>query len=373
MSFHSSQTSGQVSRKNGPSKFFSRISPRLGASAVIGIFSLGLLCGCTKKKDEAKVVNLAIWGNYLSPETQARFEKQTGIQVNVSNYSSNEELLAKIQSGASGIDVAVPSDYMVEIMAKTGKLEPLNLAAVTHKNLIDPQWLHPNYDPENKYSLPYAWSTTGLAINTELYKKNLKSWKEFFTDKDLQGRISLLDDVREVTAAALKLHGFSVNSTDPKQLAEAKASLMELKPRVKMFRSDTVEALVNKEVAVAQAYSTDALQAAMKTDGRIKFVIPQEGGTRAVDNLVIVKGATHVKEALLLIDFLLSPEANLQFVEKVRGGPVLTTTREKLPTDLKNNTALFPSKEQMSRLERIRDLGPATRLYDELWTEFKSE
>lgn len=373
MSPHSSQTSAQDSRKNGPNKFFSRILTAVGVSTLIGSFSCGVFLGCTKKNPDAKVVNLAIWGNYLSPETQARFEKQTGIKINISNYSSNEELLAKIQSGASGIDVAVPSDYMVEIMAKTGKLEALDSSVITHKNLIDAQWLHQNYDPENKYSLPYAWSTAGLAINTELYKKDLKSWKEFFTDKDLKGRISLLDDVREVTAAALKLHGHSVNSGDPKELAEAKASLMELKPRVKMFRSDTVEALVNKEVAVAHAYSTDALQAAAKTNGVIQFVIPSEGGTRAIDNLVIIKGAPHLKEAHLLIDFLLSPETNLQFVEKVRGGPILTTTREKLPADLKNSTALFPPKEQMSKLERIQDMGEKTRLYDELWTEFKSE
>lgn len=373
MFIHSSQTSPVVSSKNGPRKLFSGIISGAGVATLIGFFSVLSFTGCTKKSVNEKVVNLAIWGNYLSPETQAQFEKQTGLKINISNYSSNEELLAKIQSGASGIDVAVPSDYMVDIMIKTGKLEPLDAKLITHKNLIDAQWLHQNYDVENKFSLPYAWTTAGLAINTELYKKNLKSWKEFFTDKDLKGRISLLDDVREVTGAALKLHGHSVNSTDPKELAEAKATLLELKPRVKMFRSDTVEALVNKEVAVAHAFSTDALQAAGKTHGLIKFVIPSEGGTRAIDNLVIIKGSQHIKEAHLLIDFLLSPESNLQFVEKVRGGPVLTTTREKLSPELKNNPALFPPKEQMSRLEPIQDLGDKTRLYDELWTEFKSE
>jgi spermidine/putrescine transport system substrate-binding protein len=335
--------------------------------------TLFLLGGCTKKPKAEKVVNLAIWGNYLSAETQARFEKETGLKINISNYSSNEELLAKIQSGASGIDVAVPSDYMVEIMIKTGLLEPLDSQQITHKSLIASQWLHQNYDPENKYSLPYAWTTAGLAINTDLYKKPLKSWKDFFADKDLKGRVSLLDDVREVVAAALKAHGHSVNSTDPQELAEARATLMAFKPMVKMFRSDTVEALVNKEVAVAQAYSTDALQAAAKAGNQIQFVIPAEGGTRAIDNLVIIKGAPHIREALRLIDFLLSPETNLQFVEKVRGGPVLTTTQKNLPKELQRNKALFPAKEQMSRLERIQDLGDKTRLYDELWTEFKSE
>lgn len=342
--------------------------------------SILFLANCTEKKAEkpeakssnSQQLNLAIWGNYLAPETQAQFEKETGIKLNISNYSSNEELLTKVQSGASGLDVAVPSDYMVEIMIKTGLLEPLSANLLTQKDLISESLLKLSYDPENKFSLPYAWSTAGLAINTELYSKPLTSWKQFFTDPDLKGKISMLDDSREVIAAALKMNGFSVNSTKTEELARAKATLLATKPRIKMFRSDTIEALTNKEVAVAQAFSVDALQA-MAKNPKLIYLIPEEGGTRAVDNLVIIKGAKNISQAHLLINFLLKPESNITFVSKVRGGPVLKATKEQLPSELKTNKALFPDENQLSKLERIQDLGDQTRLYDQLWTELKSQ
>lgn len=343
------------------------------------LLALSLLAwsACTGTKSEPlssnnQKLNLAIWGNYLAPEIQAQFEKETGIQLHLSNYSSNEELLAKIQSGASGLDVAVPSDYMVEIMIKTGLLEPLKMNLIPHKDLISESLLKLSYDSENKYSLPYAWSTAGLVINTELYTKPITNWKQFFNNPDLKGKISMLDDSREVIGAALKMNGFSVNSIKPEELAKAKATLMSAKPRIKMFRSDTIEALINKEVAIAHAFSVDALQA-MAKNPKLVYLIPEEGGTRAIDNLVILKGAKNISAAHLLIDFLLRPESNIAFVTKVRGGPVLKATQEQLPVELRNNKALFPEENQLAKLERIQDLGDQTRLYDQLWTELKSQ
>lgn len=332
------------------------------------------LTGCTKKTESTghpRELNLAIWGNYLRPEIQAQFEKETGIKLNISNYSSNEELLAKVQAGASGIDMAVPSDYMVEIMAKTHLLEPLDMAQIPNKTQISEDLLNPGYDPGNKFSLPYAWSTAGLAVNTELYSKPITTWKQFFESKDLKGKISMLDDVREVMGAALKANGSSVNTTNADELKKAKATLVSAKANIKMFRSDTIEALVNKEVAIAHAFSTDALQA-MAANPKIIYIVPEDGGTRAVDTMVILKGAKHPKEAHELVNFLLRPESNLEFVKAVRGGPVLKSTKQNLPVELQNNNALFPSEAQLAKLERIEDLGDKTEVYDQIWTEVKS-
>ncbi|MES2963919.1 MAG: spermidine/putrescine ABC transporter substrate-binding protein [Bdellovibrionota bacterium] len=346
------------------------------------------LSGCTKK-DEASAptadpaaaakaagpqeVNLAIWANYLSPEMQERFTKETGIKLKISNFSSNEELLAKIQAGASGYDVAVPSDYMVGVLAKLNLLQALNTEKVPNRGDLDPAFMKQGFDPENKFSLPYAWTTAGLAVNTELYKGNVKGWKDLFAKKDLAGKVSLLDDVREVTAAALKANGYSVNTIDPKELAKAEATLKDARKKVKMYSSDTIDALVNKEVAVAHTYSSDALQAAVKSGGKIVYVIPEEGGTRAIDNLVILKSAKNVEAAHKLVNFLLSHDANLAFVTTIMGGSVLKSTKEALPANLQSNPALFPSAAVLSKLEGIQDVGDATKLYDRLWTEVKSE
>jgi spermidine/putrescine transport system substrate-binding protein len=351
----------------------------VGRSVVWGlVFSVGVLAlavGCTKKTEASKerVVSVAIWNNYLSPEAQARFTKETGIKIQISNYASNEELLAKVQAGATGIDVAVPSDYMVEIMTKQGLLSALDSAKIPNKAGLDPKLLGQEYDPQNKFSIPYAWSSAGIAVNREIFRGEIKGWKDLFLNKELAGKFSLLDDAREVIAAALKMNGYSVNTTDAAALAKAKATLKEVRSRVKMFRSDMVDALVNKEVAVAHAYSVDALQAASKTGGKIEFILPEEGGTRAIDNLVILKTAKHIEEAHALINFLLSAEVNASFVNVIKGGPVVLKAKELLPAEVKANTALFPPDAVLSKFERIKDVGAESTAFDRLWTEIKSE
>lgn len=350
-----------------------RISSLLIAAAVA-------LAGCTKKPGEAAPVapapaaevNLAIWGNYLAPETEKLFTETTGIKLNVTNYASNEELLAKLQAGASGYDVAVPSDYMIDIMGKMGLLEKLDRAKIPNFKELSPEFLNQPFDPANDFSVPYAWSMTVIAVNRDLYKGPLKSWKDLFELPALAGKISFLDDAREVLGAALKSKGLSYNSTDPKEIQTAKDVLLNARKRVKMFRSDMVDALENKEVAAGQAFIADANQAWKKTGGKIDVIVPSEGTTFALDGLVIVKGAPHIENAHALINFFLQPKVNAVFVQNALAGPVLKGTAALLPAELKKNKMLFPGAAVMKKSERLKDLGEATRLYDEAWTEIKS-
>lgn len=329
------------------------------------------LSACTRKTENNTVVNLAIWGNYIAPETIREFSEKTGVKLNISNYSSNEELLAKIQAGATDIDVAVPSDYMVEIMIKDGLLAEIEADKLEHRQLIYPELLGQSFDSQNKYSYPYTWTSAGIAYNTKLLPKGIQDWKSFFEDPALKGKISMLDDVREVMAAALKLNGHSVNTTKAAELEQAKKSLSLIKSRIKMFRSDTVDALKNREILAAHSYSSDALIAAAESNGEIAFILPSEGATRAIDNLVILATSKNKEAAHKLLNFLLSPEVNSKFVQSIFGGPVLTTTKDSLPENLKTNTALFPSAEVLAKLEHIHDLGNATEVYDKIWTEIK--
>ncbi len=348
--------------------------------AFLAITSLVLIGACTKKTAEdtkgpvsaKSELNLAIWSNYLSPEMAKKFTDQTGIKLNISNYSSNEDLLAKIQVGGAGIDVAVPSDYMVEILSKQGLLLELRKSLIPNLSNISKDLLDQSYDHGNKFSAPYSWTTTGIAVNRELYKGKIESWKDVLENPQLKGKISLLDDVRETTALALKKDGASLNTTDEKELKKAKDYLIKVKANVKMFQSDSMDLLLNKEVVVAHAYSSDALKAWNQSNGKIEYILPKEGGSRAVDNLVVLKTTKNVEAAHQFINFLLTEEANVSFVSTQLGGPVLTTTREKLEEKLKNNASLFPTKEAVQRLETIHDLGDKTALYDDLWLAVKT-
>lgn len=352
-----------------------RVTKKIFALGVLVVTALLVMAnvGCTKHEEKAtKVVNLAIWGNYLHTDLIKKFEADTGVKVNISNYASNEELLAKVQAGASGIDVAVPSDYMVRIMIKLDLLNELDKSKIQNFSNVLPEVLNQSFDPTNKFSMPFDWSTAGIAVNRELYKGEIKGWKSIFNNPELSGKMSLLDDVREVIAAALKYNGYSVNTTDAEALKKAEDTLLKVKSKVKMFRSDTVDSLLKKEVAVAHAYSTDALQAAAKSGGTIEFILPEEGGTRSIDTLVIFKGSKNLENAHKLLNFMLSPEVNVSFVKTIWGGPVLKTTRAQLPENMKNHPILFPSEAKLSKFEGIVDLGEKTRLYDELWTRVKT-
>jgi spermidine/putrescine transport system substrate-binding protein len=344
--------------------------------------------GCTKKTDApatqesnaapaaaggARTVNLAIWSNYVSPELLEEFQKKTGIRVQLSHYSSNEELLAKLQAGASGYDVAVPSDYMVFAMAKLGLILELDYAQLPNSKSLDPKYLKKPYDPENKHSVPYNWGTTGIAVNRAVYKGEVKGWKNLFNNPDLAGKVTMLDDSREVISAALKSLGFSLNTTNPSELAKAKELLIKARPRIKAFTSEPMVPLVNGETVVAHAYLSDALQARKRTGGKIEYVIPEEGGTFWIDSLVIPKGAQHVAEAHAFIDFLLDAKSGVSTTTNVLVAPANKDTVALLPKELQTDAALFPPAAVLAKCEMFQDLGDGLTAWDRVWTEVKAQ
>ena len=357
---------------------FSRFSFCMAVSGLVLSF-----IACTPKQSgsgaqqattgvSARVVNLAIWSNYISPEQLADFKAKTGIRVQVSNYSSNEELLAKLQAGASGYDVVVPSDYMVFAMSKLALLRELDYSQLPNAKSLDSKFLKKSFDPENKYSVPYDWGTTGIAVNRTLYPGVIKSWKDLFEKEDLAGKFSLLDDAREVLGAALRVFGYSVNSKDPEHWEKAKQLLMKARRRVKSFTSEPLMSLVNGEVAVAQIFMSDALQARKLTDGKVEYLVPEEGGTLWIDNLVVPASAKNIKEAHEFMNFLLEARTNAATVTSIFVGPANKGTFALLPKEFQNNSILFPPPSVLSKSEMMEDLGDFLPKVDRVWTEVKA-
>jgi spermidine/putrescine transport system substrate-binding protein len=238
---------------------------------------------------------------------------------------------------------------------------------------LDPRYLKRPFDAENKFSLPYDWGTTGIAVNRDLYKGEIKGWKDLFNKADLAGKFSLLDDPREVIGAALKAQCLSLNTKSADDLKKAKELLLKVRPHVKAFTSEALMPLVNGETAVAHAYSSDALQARKKTGGKIEYILPEEGGTLWIDNLVIPKGAQNVEGAHALINFLLEPETNAKTVNAIFVATANKATLPLLPQDLQTNRMLFPTDAQLAKSEMIQDLGEALEQWDRLWTEVKTQ
>jgi spermidine/putrescine transport system substrate-binding protein len=353
--------------------------PTLFSLVLVG----ALFVGCTSNKSEspapgtsaasaAKVVNLAIWSNYISKDYLEEFEKQSGIKVIVSNYSSNEELLGKLQAGATGYDVAVPSDYMVFVMAKLGLLTELDQKKISHFSDIEANASGAEYDPKNQYSIPYGRGLTGIAYNKEVVKDPIQSWKDLFENEKYSGRISLLDDVRESIGAALKWKGHSINSIDSTELAEAKGILVSARKRIKAFNSEPVPLLLSGEVVLAHAYSSDALKARKLSAGKIEFVIPKEGASQWVDCLVIPKGSPHQDQAHQLINFFLQARVAASRTEFFFVSPVIKGVKALLPIALQNDPVLFPPPTRWKDFESAHDLGEKGVDWDRVWTEVKA-
>lgn len=345
--------------------------------------ALLFLGGCTLKapvgsdqekgNGQRKTIHLAIWSNYITPEMLLEFEKKTGIHVEVSHFSSNEELLAKLQAGASGYDVVTPSDYMIFIMSKMGLLRKLDRLKVPNSKSLEPRYLQKSFDPLNEYSFPYDVGTAGIAINRDLYSGTIRGWKDLFSKTDLVGKLSLMDDAHEVMGAALKSMGQSMNSKDPKQLKAAQEILLKVRPSVKSFTTETLNLLVNREVAVAQAYVMDALQARRLSGGKIEYILPEEGSTFYIDNLAIPSTATHLEEAHALINFLLDPKIGAALATRLFLSPANKDSLALLPPGFqKENSVLFPKQPIQERLEMLVDLGETAQVYDRIWMDLKA-
>jgi spermidine/putrescine transport system substrate-binding protein len=357
-----------------PEKLSSQItSSASGAASEKHGAAATLAASSEDRQDSPRIVHVAIWSNYLSTELIASFEKQTGIHIQVSNYSSNEELLAKLQAGASGYDVAVPSDYMVWVMRKLQLLQPLDFQKLPEARAIEPQFLRRDFDPEQTHSVPYNWTTTGIAIRKDRNLPPIKTWKDVFERPELTGKFSLLDDAREVIGAALRAQGHSLNSRSEAELQAAKDLLLKTRSRIKAFTSEPKMPLIQGEFALSQVYSSDALQAGKASHGRVDYIVPEDGCTLSIESLVIPQGAKHRAEAHALINFLISARANQLMTRSLLLAPIHSEALALLPLELKQDPRIFPPQNVLSKCEMVHDLGETLMLWDRIWTEIKAQ
>jgi spermidine/putrescine transport system substrate-binding protein len=261
---------------------------------------------------------------------------------------------------------------MVYAMVQLGLLGKLDSSKIPNRVNLDSQYLNKAFDPGNVFSVPFDWGTTGIAVNRDRFKGELKSWKQLFELPEISGKLTMLDDAREVLGAALKSMGKSLNSTSPSDILQAKVLLKKLKPRVNGFTSEPLVGLRDGEIAVAQAYSSDALQARRDTQGKIDYIIPEEGATLWIDCLVIPKGAPHLEEAHALMNYFLDAKNDIERVNRVLIGSVQKATAASLSPDIRAIPGLFPGDAIRSKLEVMNDLGEAMALYDRAWTEVKA-
>ena len=324
--------------------------------------------GCDGEK---KQLNVFTWSGYISDEIRTEFEKEFGVNVVIDIYGSNEDLHAKLSVGATGYDIIMPSDYMVSKMMNENLLAELNHDNIPNFKNISPLFINKYFDPENRYSVPYTFGTAGIAYDSSVVSPVPDSWTVLWDEKN-KNKFSMLDDPRETLGVALKILGYSLNTTDPEQLRQSKEKLIAQKPLVKQYKSEAEELLIAGDVVMAHCWSGDAFRAAEKRPS-IHYVIPKEGSSQFIDTVCIPKSAPHKDLAEKFINYLLRPEVNAKISAFTMYATCVPAAKEHLPEDLLKHKYIYPSKEVLESLEWIKYQGKFTQQYSRAWDEIKAK
>jgi len=263
---------------------------------------------------QAQTLKLLVWEEYLDPDVLKAFTKETGIKVVEDNFDDNEGMMAKTGTGKSGYDIVSPSDYAVQVMTRRKVLAELDHAKLPNLAHLSKDFVDLYYNPGQKVAVPYTWGTSGLAYNKKKVPNPPKKWADLFevaTLQPLKGRISILDDAREVAATALLALGLNPNTPDKADLDKAAALLRKQKPFLAKYDSASAEdSLASGETWLAQGYSGD-IATAQAENPDIAYLIPEEGVAFFIDNLCILQESKNKEAAHQLLNYLLRPEVAL--------------------------------------------------------------
>lgn len=381
---------------------------KLIALSLIGAMTLGVLSGCTKientdaksketaaaseeaaageetagateaastKKEDAGQVIVYNWGEYLDLEVIDLFEEETGIKVVYEEFETNEIMYPKVAAGAIAYDVVCPSDYMIQKMIENDLLQEINFDNVPNIENIDEEYLSwsEEFDPGNKYSVPYCWGTVGILYNKTMVEEPIDSW-DVLWDETYKDNILMQDSVRDALMVALKKLGYSMNTTSEDEISEATQLLIEQKPLVQAYVIDQVrDKMIGNEAAIGVIYSGEAIYT-QRENPDLEYVIPKEGSNLWIDSWVIPKNAQNKENAEAFINFLCRPDIALMNFEYITYSTPNKAARELIEDDdIRNSTIAFPDHDMLKYCETYKFLGDETdEMYTNYWNKVKS-
>lgn len=322
---------------------------------------------------EGQTLSLFNWATYIGDNTVSDFEKLCGVKVQYDVYESDEALIARLRQGNPGYDLAFPTDYAVAIMARDGMVGQIDLANIPNIANIDERYLHPYFDPENAYSVPYVWGTTGIAYNIDATGKDFNSWEEVF---EYEGRVVWVDSSRAMLGAAMAVLGLDPNSVDTADIDAAKEYLIDHSSNVIAIASDDGDALLAQgEVDVAIEYGGDVFQQIAECDcENLKYAVPLNGGILDLTSILILGGGPNPELAQVFMDYLLDPDVHAHVINTIYYPSPNRVAMERGLIDeaFLNNPAGNPPEEALANMFYLMDVGEeAEQLYNDAWDEVK--
>lgn len=334
----------------------------LTVSALL-IILMVLFVSC-ERKERLYIYN---WTYYTPEEVIEKFEKEYGVRVVYDEFASNEDMYAKLKAGGKGYDIVFPSADYVSIMIQQGMLEKIDKSKIQNLANIDPQVLKfADYDPDMDYSVPYYFGAAGVIVNKAKVPDYEESWS-VFSRTDLRGRMTMLDDMREVMGDALAFLGYSVNSANPAQIIEARDLInYSWKPNLVKFDAESFgKGYANGDFWVVQGYPEVVFEEIMEMPDLMKntvFFFPKEGGPAYIDSMCILKGSKNIDLAHKFIDFIHRPEIYAEFADAF-GFP---STANVPARNYKSGPSWYEA-EDLSNVEIKFDIGSALELYNNAW------
>jgi spermidine/putrescine transport system substrate-binding protein len=331
-----------------------------------------LLAGATfafaTSAQAAGELNLYVWSDSIAPDLIKKFEAETGTKVKVDGYNSNEDLLTKLQAGATGYDIMTPSQHFAKIIIDSGLAEDIDANQLPAFKQVNEKWRGQWWDPTNDYSIPAAFGSAGFTINTDQYMGPVDSWKVFFEPGDeLKGKIAMLGAPDEVIGAAQLYLGIPYCSEDAVEMKKVLDLLLAQKPAVKVYSSDNIENRIGGgEVAAHFWWDGNSLKTRLNDGAKIAYAEPKEGLVGWLDSFMVPKGAKNIDNAKAFINFMSMPEnATIQYNYYAHSSPVeLDLSKAKYTPE--NAPELFPKV----KVEFSRACSPAAQeLVTKVWTQ----
>lgn len=323
--------------------------------------------------DEPKELNLFCWSEYVPQTVIDAFTERTGIKVNVQNYASNEEMLQKLLSGGGRYDLIQPSEYIVEAMVKEDMLRPLDQSLIPNLQNLAPEFRELEYDPGNKFSVPWMAGTVGIVVNVQQVPDEITGFADVFQEK-YKGQIVVLDDAREIVSWAMAANDIPMNDVTDENIEKIRPTLQAWLPLVKVYDSDSPKtAMINGDVSIGIVWSGEGALLLDQEPEKFKWLLPKEGTHLFVDSLVIPKTAAHPRNAEMFINFILEPEISAMISEDFPYLNPNAAARKLLTPEQLANIASFPPAEVVTELQTFKDIGEQSGVVDDLITTIKVE
>lgn len=338
--------------------------------AMGGALALACLTGCSKSASDENTLYLYNWGEYIDEDIFEQFEEETGIKVEISYFDTNEDMYAIVDAGATVYDLVCPSDYMVTKMIENDLLAEINWDNVPNAKNIGSSYMEmaSQFDPGNKYCMPYFCGTVGILYNTTMVDEEVTSWDILWDDK-YKNNILMQKSSRDSLMVALKKLGYSCNTTNADELKAATNLLIEQKPLVQGYFIDQVrDKMIGNEAALALIYSGEYMMCKASNDD-LAYVVPEEGGNFWIDGWVIPKNAEHKENAEKFLDFLCRPEIALKNFECIGYATPNVEAQKLIDAELLNDPGIFPSEDMMKNCEIYIYNEELEKMYNDAWEE----